>query len=457
MNMLGNGLSGLHAAQMHLAITSNNIANATTPGYSRQQLLVSARPGGFMGAGSGVQVDGVRRVADQYLTAQVWRSSTQAGFSNTKASYLGKTEEVFGSKGASISMGLDSLFAALNAAMESPNDIATRQSVLNEARALTSRFSTINQSLESQLKQVEEQIKGSVTEVNTRLENVARLNKEIQAHQASGDIPPQLLDARDQAVAELSEMVDIRTTENADGTINVTLPKGQPLVLGTSAAVFEAYPDPNNPQFSLLSLSIGGTTYDIREDVGGSLGALFDYRDNSWQTSRDFIDELAMQMADGFNAILAQGTDLNGNPPALDLFTYDPANPAGTLTITDGFTAEMLAFGKDGTPGDNENLKDLLEFQNTKLTFSSLGSDATLNEAYAMYLGQLGIESRQAQLEADSANGELIRSLNERDSVSAVNLDEEGVNIIVYQQAYQANAKVISSADQLFQTMLSMF
>ncbi|MBY5920025.1 flagellar hook-associated protein FlgK [Ferrimonas balearica] len=457
MNMLGNGLSGLHAAQMHLAITSNNIANATTPGYSRQQLLVSARPGGFMGAGSGVQVDGVRRVADEYLTAQIWRASTQAGFSNTKASYLGKTEEVFGSKGASISMGLDSLFAALNSAMESPNDIATRQSVMNEAKALASRFTTINQSLDSQLKQIEEQIKGSVTEVNTRLENIARINKEIQSNMGSGDVPPQLLDARDQAVAELAEMVDIRTTENADGTINVTLPKGQPLVLGTSPAKFEAYPDPNNPQFSALSLSIGGTTYQINDEVGGKMGALFEYRDTNWQQSRDFIDELAMQMADGFNAILANGTDLNGNAPTLDLFTYDPANPAGTLKVTDGFTAEMLAFGKNGAPGDNTNLKDLLAFADTKLTFTSLGSDATLNEAYAMYLGELGIQSRQAQLESDSADGELLRALNERDGVSAVNLDEEGVNIIVYQQAYQANAKVISTADQLFQTMLTMF
>ncbi|SHH19402.1 flagellar hook-associated protein FlgK [Ferrimonas marina] len=457
-SFLHTGLSGIHASQMALNVASNNIANAATPGYSRQQIMLSARPGGFYGAGTGVNVDGVRRVSDQYLTAAVWSSTTQAGFSSTKATYLGKTEELFGSEGANISAGLDSLYAALNAATESPNDIATRQAVLNETRALTSRFSTLSQGLDSQLKQIESQLDASVSEINTRMENIANLNAEIQRHSATGDIPPALLDARDLAVGELAEMVDIRTTENSDGTINVTLPMGQPLVLGNSAGEFKLTPDPNNPQFSTLSLSVGNTDYQLDgASTGGKLGALFDYRDNSWQDSKDFLDELAVHLADEFNAVLAGGTDLNGNAPALDLFTYDPDNPAATLKVTDGFTADMLAFGKNGAPGDNSNLLELIELQNKKLPFASLGSDATLNEAYASKLGQLGIESRQAQMEAETATGELIRSLNERDSVSAVNLDEEAVSLIVYQQQYQANAKVISLADQLFTTALTMW
>ncbi|GAA4888627.1 flagellar hook-associated protein FlgK [Ferrimonas pelagia] len=463
MSFLNNGLSGIHASQMALSVASNNIANAATPGYSRQQIMLSARPGGFYGAGNGVQVDGVQRIADQYLTAAVWSSNTQAGFATAKASYLGKTEELFGSEGSNISAGLDSLYAALNASIESPNDIATRQGVLNEARALTSRFSTINQGLDSQLKQIESQLGASVSEINTRLENIANLNKEIQGHTASGNIPPALLDARDQAVSELSEMVEIRTTENSDGTLNITLPMGQPLVLGNSAGTFNLTPDLDNPQFSKLSLSVGGTDYHLDGNVGGQLGALFDYRDNSWQQSRDFIDELAMKLADAFNEVLAEGTDLNGNAPEMDLFSYDPANPAATLKVSDGFTADMLAFGKSenpgepGKPGDNSNLLDLVALADKKLEFDSLGTSATLNEAYATKLGQLGIESRQAQLEAETAVGELVRSLNERDSVSAVSLDEEAVNLIIYQQQYQANAKVISMADQLFATALHMW
>ena len=160
-------------------------------------------------------------------------------------------------------------------------------------------------------------------------------------------------------------------------------------------------------------------------------------------------------MADEFNNVLSAGTDLNGNTPSQQLFSYDPTNPAGSLTITAGFSADMLAFGKDGTPGDNSNLKDLVELANKSFSFSSMGVEATMGDVFASKIGELGSASRQAQMSEDTAEKLQIEAQTQWASTSGVNVDEEGANLIMYQQAYQANAKVIATADQLFQTILN--
>ncbi|MGS0730446.1 FlgK family flagellar hook-associated protein, partial [Shewanella sp. 0m-11] len=169
------------------------------------------------------------------------------------------------------------------------------------------------------------------------------------------------------------------------------------------ASKVQVTPDPANPKFSQLSIQFGQSSFPLDETAGGSLGALIDYRDNSMVDSMAFIDELAMAMADEFNAVLAGGTDLNGNTPTQNLFTYDPTNPAGSLKMTAGFNADMLAFGKDGTPGDNSNLKELVEIANKSFTFSSMGVDTTMGDAFASKIGELGSASRQAKMSKDTA------------------------------------------------------
>ncbi|TKB54587.1 flagellar hook-associated protein FlgK [Ferrimonas aestuarii] len=454
-NMLNIGMSGIYASQAALNVTSNNIANAAVPGYSRQQVMLESSMHGPYGGG--VSVTGVRRIADQYLVEQVWTSQTTASYYETQASYYGQVEQVFGADGSNISTGLDSLFAALNASLLAPDDIATRQAVLNEASNLSLRFNSIDDGLQTQLNQIESQMGASVSQANVYLNQISRLNAEVKSFGGLDGTPPELLDERDNAIAELSKLMDVTVTDNADGTINLSLQQGQPLVVGTSAAELKYSPDPTNPEIGQVSLDFGDQKFPLNDEMGGSMGALLEYRDDSLAESQKFIDELAVAIADEMNAVFAAGTDLNGNPPTLDLFTYDPSNPAGTLKVSDGFTADMLAFGKDGTPGDNSNLQDAIDLANKPIHFASLGVDATMGQAYATKLGQLGSESAQAKMDAQSSGQSLLRAQTEWASSSGVNLDEEAVNLIVYQQAYQANSKVISTADQLFQSVLNAF
>ncbi|QLE87565.1 MULTISPECIES: flagellar hook-associated protein FlgK [Shewanella] len=454
MSMLNIGMSGLNASMAALNSTSNNVANAMVPGYSRQQVMMSSVGGGIYGSGAGVQVDGVRRISDQYEVAQLWNTTSKVGFTQVQSSYFGQVEQIFGSKGNSISFGLDQLFASLNSAMEQPSDIAYRQGILSEFKAMGQRFNSISQGLDSQLSQIEGQIGASAKEINTQLETIAKFNQEIQR---SGDnIPAGLLDARDAAIDDLSKLVDINVTHDSTGMVNISLAQGQPLLSGTTSAKFNVTPNPNNPAISQVTLQFGEAQFPIDETTGGSLGAMIDYRDNSLLESQAFVDEMAVTFAEEFNAILAAGTDLNGNTPSQDLFTFDPNNPAGSLRVTDGFSADMLAFGQDGTPGDNTNLKALIELANKSFSFDSVGIEGSMGEAYAAMVGQLGSASRQAQMSEETAMTLQMEAQSQWASTSGVNMDEEAVNLIVYQHSYQANAKVIAAADQLFQTILNI-
>ncbi|MDO6679633.1 flagellar hook-associated protein FlgK [Shewanella sp. 4_MG-2023] len=453
MSMLNIGMTGINASMASLNATSNNIANAMVPGYSRQQVMMSSIGGTAYGGGAGVMVDGVRRISDQYEVAQLWKTTSDVGFSNVQASYFTQAEQIFGSEGNNISAGLDLLFASLNSAMEQPNEIAHRQSVLNESRALSQRFNSISDGLNAQINQVEGQIGASTKEVNALLDTISSYNADIQS--AGSNPPLSLLDARDAAIDDLAVIVDIRVVEDSQGMKNISLSEGQPLVAGTKSSTLSTTPDPANPQFSQVSIQFGQSSFPIDASTGGSLGAMLDYRESSLAESTEFINELAQTFADEFNDVLRQGTDLNGNTPTIDLFSYDPSNPAGTIKISSDFTAEMLAFGKDGTPGDNDNLKDLVELADKEFTFDSMGVTTNMGDAFASKIGQLGSASRQAQMEQETAAKLQMEAQSQWASTSGVSMDEEGVNLIIYQQSYQANAKVISTSDQLFQTLLN--
>lgn len=455
MSLLNIGMSGLTASMAALNTTSNNVANAAVVGYSRQQLLTSSVAGGGYGGGAGVNVDGIRRISDQYQVAQLWNSSSSVGYANTQQSYHSQVETIFNTDGNNISEGLDALFAALNASMEQPNETAYRQGVLNEAEALSQRINSISESLSTQTTQIESQIGASVNEINTQIETIARLNEEIQASANNGVPSASLLDSRDVAIDDLAKIIDIRVTEESNGMVNISLAQGQPLLAGTTTATLVTSPSTSNPTLNQVSIEFGQSSFPVDEKTGGSLGGLLNYRDNDLADSITFTDEMAKSLADEFNNVLKAGTDLNGATPTLDLFSYDASNPAGTLSLTSGFTSDMLAFGQDGKPGDNSNLRALVDIANTDFTFGSINATTTMGDAFAAKIGQLGSTARQANLNAETSIQLQMNAQSQWSSTSGVNLDEERVNLIQYQQQYQANAKIISTADQLFQTLLN--
>ena len=443
MSLLVNGLSGLLAAQHALNVSSQNTANVNTPGYSRQEALLASRQGNSFGrldAGSGVSVVSLRRVADSYLTAGVWRTTSQAGFDGQYKQLIGYVEQVFGSDQLGITAGLDSFYAALNAAADAPQSTAPRQQILASAQALANRFNQLSANLDLQTRQIDEQSDALLAESNTRLAEVAKLNRSIVETLSKGGNVAALEDQRDQAVEALSKLMQLQVNRQRDGSLSLSMANGQALVLGGSAAALSR-------TGNAFNVSIANQTLPLAGNPGGSLGALMAYRSDELVPLRGQLNDLAQDIADNINTQLAAGLDIQDPAQAgAPLFSYDPLNPAGSIRLDAGITYDKLAFASAGGGlGDNRNLLALLE-QKDAFYSDYVGIVGSL----AVRSGQVGAEAKaSAQLQEDA--------MAQRDSVSGVNLDEEGMQLMRYMQAYQANAKVVGAADQLFDTLLSMF
>lgn len=457
MNMLNIGKTGLLASAASLNTVSNNVANAMVDGYSRQEVLTSSVGNGANGGGNGVNIDGVRRISDQYQVSQVWKSNSNVGYSQIQTTYLGQVERVFGAEGNDVSKGLSSLFASMNSAMEQPNLISKRQGILNDAKALTQRINSISETLAEQQHQIKGQMGISAEQVNTYLEGIVKFNKDIRTASSQGVAPAALKDSRDGIIGQLATLMDIRVTEDNQGLVTITLRQGEPLVSGTSRATLVTSPDPAKPGNSNIDIQFGTSHFALEENAGGSLGSLINYRDNELAKSQAYLDEVATHVAKEFNTVLKAGTDLNGVKPTKDLFTLNKLNPASSLSINRALSPEELALGKDGTKGDNSNLKELVKLDKKPLAITSLATTTNLAESFSARTSELGSASRQAIVDSQT-NTSLQKSAKAHwASTSGVNTDEEGINLLIYNKAYQANAKVIGIAQNLFSTLLQSF
>lgn len=439
MSLLSIGFSGLNASQIALNISAQNIANVNTIGYSRQEAMMGSLSGfGRMDNGMGVEVTGVRRITDDYLVSQHWRSRSATGSSYAFHQYINTTEQLLGSESMNITKGLDSFFASLSAALDSPETPAQRSQIVSSAGALANRFGQLNESLLTQEKQIDDQLGSTITQVNSYLKQVAELNTQIGEQASKGVNTSALEDSREQIVRELSTFMEVRVNRQSDGSFSLSLPQGQPLVLAGSSCTLSLAGD-------TLSLSFGPQSFEVPRLQGGTLAGVLEYRTTVLRPLRDELNQIAKKLADDFNAKQAGGVDLNGDP-GKPLFSYDPLNPSGTLKVADGFTGDHLAFAKaGGGNGDNRNLQELLTIKDDQY------------DAYSALLGKMAVQSGQAKatMEADAnMEKQLATKLS---SVSGVNLDEEGVKVMAYTKAYQANAKVISTSDQLFNSILNMF
>lgn len=439
MSLLSIGFSGLNASQIALNISAQNIANVNTIGYSRQEAMMGSLSGfGRMDNGMGVEVTGVRRITDDYLVSQHWRSRSATGSSYAFHQYINTTEQLLGSESMNITKGLDSFFASLSAALDSPETPAQRSQIVSSAGALANRFGQLNESLLTQEKQIDDQLGSTITQVNSYLKQVAELNTQIGEQASKGVNTSALEDSREQIVRELSTFMEVRVNRQSDGSFSLSLPQGQPLVLAGSSSTLSLAGD-------TLSLSFGPQSFEVPRLQGGTLAGVLEYRTTVLRPLRDELNQIAKKLADDFNSKQAGGVDLNGDP-GKPLFSYDPLNPSGTLKVADGFTGDHLAFAKaGGGNGDNRNLQELLTIKDDQY------------DAYSALLGKMAVQSGQAKatMEADAnMEKQLATKLS---SVSGVNLDEEGVKVMAYTKAYQANAKVISTSDQLFNSILNMF
>ncbi|HFK4760455.1 TPA: flagellar hook-associated protein FlgK [Citrobacter farmeri] len=456
MDMITIGYSGANTAQVELNVTAQNTANAMTDGYTRQVAVISsigASSGSMNSAGNGVQVDSIRRVSNQYQVNQVWYAASDNGYYSTQQEYLTQLETVLSDENSSLSAGFDNFFAALNEATTSPDDSALRQQVISEAGALSLRINNTLSYIDSQSGEIASQEQAMVEQVNTLTSGIASYNQQIADAEANGDNASALYDARDQMVEQLSGIMDVQVSIDDKGNYNVTLQNGQPLVSGQQSSTIALETNADGSQS--MSLTFAGTTSSMTSDTGGSLGALFDYQNQVLSPLSDSINSMASQFADAVNTQLAQGYDLNGNPGE-PLFIYDANDANGPLTVNPDLSADELAFSSSpDESGNSDNLQALIAISSEPLEIDNFGT-VTVGEACSTIISDIGIYSQQNQTEAQAASTVYAEAQNQQSNISGVSMDEEAVNLITYQQIYEANLKVISTGAEIFDSVLEM-
>ncbi len=315
-DLLNIGLSGLAANKTSLAVTGHNITNINTPGFSRQDTIQATRTPEFSGAGyigSGTSLVDIRRSYSEFLTTQL-RSSTALS-SDVKAykSQIDQLDALLAGSTTGVTPSLQKFFSSLQTAAEDPSNLPARQLVLSEAEGLSRRFNTVYDRLNEQNSFANKQM-GAVTEQINRLSSsIASLNDSIAVAQSNGSQPNDLLDAREEALRQLSTFVGVNVVAQNDGTQNVFIGSGQPLVIGNNAARLEVVPGANDPNRSEIQFIVGASRQTITTQVtGGELGGILRYREEVLDKTFNSLGRLALSISDQVNSQLGQGLDLKG-------------------------------------------------------------------------------------------------------------------------------------------------
>ena len=455
MSILGQiGYSGVRASQIALSATGQNIANVNTPGFSRLAPDLHSLGGQTsVSIGGGVQVSSIRRLSNDFQNQQLWRASTDKNYFNTNQQYLTALEGLIDSEGSSVSVGLDNFFAALSEASSTPESIALRQQIIGEAKQLAQRFNGLNSNIGTQLNALQGQRVAMTSEINGLSGNIAELNAQIREMESSGRDTATLRDYRENLVKDLSQYAGIRVQEAPDGTLSVSLANGQPLVAGATAGQLKV--NENLAGEQEMTLVFAKTTFPLtQQGLGGSLGSLYDMEYGALRPAQQDLHDMAKALSERVNDTLAGGTDINGNPGQA-LFVHNPGSTSGMLEVKALAAAELAFSSVAGEVGNNKTLLQLLDLKSQGINVA--GNTVPLNDAYAGLVGRVASASRQNQADLSAATTVAEQAQAQRDSVSAVNLDEEAVNLMAYEQAYQANMKVISTSNELFNAVLAMF
>lgn len=318
--MFNVAISGLNAAQTGVLTTGHNIANASTPGYSRQMIVQTTRTPQFTGAGfigKGTSVETIQRVYNQFLTGQVLSAQTGAAQMDSYLAQIRQIDNLLADPSAGLSPALSDFFKGVQEVAANPASLPARQAMLSGSQSLVARFQSIDQRLREIREGVNSQITSEITLINSYSKQIADVNQSIILAQAAGPRQPanDLLDQRDQLIADLNKEIRVTTLVQSDGTYNVFIGNGQPLVVGTLNYSLQAVAAPDDPERTIVAMkSPAGTTVNMPESLltGGKLGGLIAFRAESLDPVQNALGRIALTLAQNFNDQHRLGQDLTG-------------------------------------------------------------------------------------------------------------------------------------------------
>jgi flagellar hook-associated protein 1 FlgK len=446
------GATGLAAAQLGQNVTGNNITNANTPGYSVETVDFQANPSlsppdsvdGTLPngqVGTGVSVGSITRASDQYLNSQVRASNADVASQTTQNTALQQVEQAYGEPSDSgLNETLTQFYQSFNAVVSNPEDTGAEATVVQDGVAVTNSLQSIQSQLSLTNTNLSSQQSNDLQSISSYATQIAQLNGTIRASQVAGQQPNTLLDQRDQLLNSLSSLANISVQQNSDGTVNVAIGSSD-LVVGTQAH----------------TVTVAGL--QSRGDLqSGDLAGVVQAQANV-QSNITSINNIASALATQVNAIHSTGAGSDGTT-GLNFFNVTAGNEAASITVNPTLTADptKLAIAAVPTsggappPGDTSNAVTLAALQTQSV--SALNNTSVLGY-YQTVVTTTGSKAATTQTALTSAQASQTQATQQLDSVTGVSTDQEMINLLQYQSAYQASAKVVQTMDSMLNTLIT--
>lgn len=488
---------GLNAAQVGMTVTTNNMSNIDTDGYSRQVVSqTSIGPAAVYSSslvGSGVEVTSVDRVNSFRLNQKYWQENSAASKLEAQSNYLEQIEEVFGSTDSSyISSALDDFESELETLADDPTDESVRTTVLSYAESFCDTLNSAAEELESIRNQLNTEVNTAVENINSYASQIAALNSQITTAAASGASTNELKDQRDLLVDKLSGLVGIDVTAADDGSYTITV-DGVTLVKGDKANQLECYTvtDSDSDAYGMYGIRWSGSGNEFDSGNSGALNGYLQLRDGSTADSKGVVyymnqlDEFARTFAQAFNEGVTtdDATTYSGHVDGVGIdsdettgirfFTYDGMSSADFVDSGSDLAAaysqltaanisvsldiqedpdKIAASAAAGEESNADVLKDIIDICSTV----AISGNSTATEMYNVIVATVAGDSASAQTAYASKSATATYINTSRTSVSGVSSDEETVNLTIYQQAYAASASMVSAWSELYDTTINM-
>jgi flagellar hook-associated protein 1 FlgK len=439
--------SALQATQGALEVTTNNIANASTPGYSREQAVLTERTpfeqGGIV-YGTGADLQQIRSIRDQILSFRIAEETQQQSSSQAQYNALQQVQGLFSSSTQGIGADFSTFFNTLSQLSTDPANVPNRQAVIAAANNIAGDFNHAAASLDSINSGLNQNVSQTVSQINSLTQQIAQLNGQVGNLQGHGEDAGVLQDRENELINQLSQLTNVSEIQTENG-LSLTTGSGTALVVGSQSFALQSSLGPSGNEH------IFSQGQDITSSIsGGSLGGILQVRDTVIPGIFSKLNDLATQFASAVNSAQSSGFDLNGNQgQAMFTVTSGPGAAASmSVAISD---PSLIAASSDGTPGSNGNVANLLAVQS-----QNLAGGANPGDTYASLVSQVGTLTAQAQSDANASNSSLIQLNDQLGAISGVSIDEESTNLVNYQRSYEAAARIVTTVDSLTQVVLQM-
>jgi flagellar hook-associated protein 1 len=447
----------LAASQLGLTITGQNIANVNTPGYTRQKVELASTETNLSRSqmtGAGVTVEGVVAFRDRFVESRLQRETAIAGRWEAQRDALSPVDAVFNeTEGGGISEAMNSFFGSFRDLEAYPTSVPLRAVAVEKGNLLVTAFHATAARLQDFRTDVDSNTRIMANDVNSLASQIAALNQNIRDGEFKGESTSELRDSRAEAMRQLSGLTGAYAVEAEDHTLTVTLGDGRALVVGTKAETIDPVPQPPS---GLVTLMLNGTPAVFSS---GKLRGLVDAR-GEIESRMTELDELAEGIAARVNTLHTAGTDLDGNP-GTPFFTV-PANSqpvtAANISVSASLKADprRVVASSLAQPASAATTAGAIANLLTD-TSSAVGSQTgSFSSFYARIVSNAGASVKSADDAYQTQQFMLTQTTAQREAVAGVSLDEEAINLLQYQRAYEAAARFLKVADEMTQMILSL-